>query len=1107
MDGEATRRKNDLASPADVPTGLFACNGEYWSLGYREVTFSLRDLRGLLYLQRLLQRPGEEISALELLRPPGANTASTPISLERHGSLPIGINVRPGLTGDAGEMLDQQAKLEYRHRIKELREEQDEVRGRGDHERVEEIETEIEFLTRELSRAIDYRGRDRRVGLVSERARISVRRAIKAALEKISVRHPPMGALFERTIRTGNFCLYVPNPSAPVAWQFHAPSQLNAKEKGEAQQQLARVVESGAEPDLWKERQPTSPLAQFNRGNFVGRRTERDQLRKSVEAAKSGRGSVVTIGGTSGVGKTRLIAEAADEVVGAMQILLGRCCEREAIAPYAPFVEVMEMVLEHARSLEDFRTMLDTNASELTRMMPQLRRLFPDLESPLEGTPEQQRRILVKNFCEFIERLTNHHPVMLILDDLQWADEPSLDLLEYLASKVPQLRLMIVADYRDHQSGISARFAQTLETLRRGHLGDHLQLQGLSPSEVAELVRLTVGKESSESLVKEIYCETDGNPFFVEETLKYLIEEKRLVDDEGNVRESAGIRESEVPQTVRLTIERMLQRLNATTRRILELAAVVGPRFGFEMLMSLQLFGAEELLDATKEGEDAGILISDPIAYESELGFSHELIRQTLLAGLSLPRRQRWHYRVAQSIERIYAASLEDRAAELAHHLTVAGPAGEPAKAVHYLCIAGKRALKAGDYADAIRQFERALGFMERLSQEPDRARVELEIKAAMHVALIARYGFRAPELEPLNARMLELCDEVADPPLSLSALLSAWAFHSNRGELDRATATSERMMRLAERGEFPLLELAANLSYGTMLFVRGEFVPARGHLERAISLYRPQFAGQLHVAHDLGVISLCYLSSTLLALGYLDQALAAAQRGVELAQRISETFTLVHAHFQVAATHLARGEADEAFRLAEIICSLSEENGYQQYLSLGTMMRGFALTELGRVSEGIAEVQAGIAKSPRASQVLGVTSMMGLLAAAYLRAKQKEMALALVASALNVVETTGERYFQSELYRLRGEALLLDSGEAADQEAEEMFRKASELASRFSHDFSALRAAISLCRLYKRQGRIEQAQNELQQVYERFTESFDIADMKMARELLRELK
>ena len=439
MDGEATRRKNDLASPGDVPTGLFACNGEYWSLGYREVTFSLRDLRGLLYLQRLLQRPGEEISALELLRPTGANTASTPISLERPGSLPIGINVRPGLTGDAGEMLDQQAKLEYRRRIKELREEQDEVRGRGDHERVEEIETEIEFLTRELSRAIDHRGRDRRAGSVSERARLNVRRAVKAALEKISDRHPPMGALLERTIRTGTFCLYVPNPSAPVAWQFHALSQSNAKEKGEARQQLAKVVESEAEPDLWKERQPTSPLAQFNRGNFVGRRTERDQLRKSIEAAKSGSGSVVTNRRNSGVGKTRLIAEAADEVVGSMQILVGRCCEREAIAPYTPFVEIMEMVLEHARSLEDFRTMLDTNAPELTRMMLQLRRLFPDLESPLEGTPEQQRRILVKNFCQFIERLTNHHPVMLILDDVQWADEPSLDLLEYLASQGPSI--------------------------------------------------------------------------------------------------------------------------------------------------------------------------------------------------------------------------------------------------------------------------------------------------------------------------------------------------------------------------------------------------------------------------------------------------------------------------------------------------------------------------------------------------------------------------------------------------------------------------------------------------------------------------------------------
>jgi predicted ATPase len=1107
MAGDSTVFKRDVRSPDGVATGLFACSGEFWTLGLGEVTFSLRDIRGLGCIQRLLQRPGEEIPALELLKPCGANSAANASHLERPSSLPVGVTVRPGLTGDAGEMLDHQAKLEYRRKISELREEQDELRDRGDHERVEEIESEIQFLTHELARALDIRGRARRAGSISERARLNVRRAIKAALQKTSERHATMGALLEQTIRTGTFCSYVPNPLSPVAWQFDASTQSRTKAKETTERYQSNAAEPKNEPVLWQERQPGSPLAVLNRGEFVGRRLERDELRKLIDTAKSGRGSIVTISGTSGVGKTRLVAEVADEVVGSMQILLGRCYEREAIAPYTPFVEVLETALEHALSLEDFRTMLGANGAELVRMMPQLRRLFPDLESPLEGTPDQQRRNLVKNFCQFIERLTQHRPVMLILDDLQWADEPSLDLLDNLAGRVRQLRLVIISTYRDQQNDISARFAQTLETLRRGHFIDQLRLRGLNSSEVAELLRRIIGRQLSASLIQEIYRETEGNPFFVEEVLKYLIEEKNLVDAEGNVRDDVSIGAAEVPHNVRLTIERMLQRLNARTRHILELAAVVGPRFGFEMLMSLQLFGAEDLLDATKEGEDAGILISDPGAYESELGFSHELIRQTLLAGLSLPRRQRWHFRVAQSIEQTYAASLEDHAAEIAHHLTVAGPAGDAAKAVHYLCIAGKRALRAGDYADAIRQFEKALGFMERLPQNPDRARIELEIKAAMHVALIASRGFLAPELDTLNPRMLELCDEVADPVLSLSALLSAWAFHSNRGELDRATAISERMMRLAAQGEFPLLELAANLSYGTILFARGELVRSRRHLERAVAVYRPQFAGQLHVAHDVGVISLCYLSSTLLALGFSDQALAAAKRGIELARRISDTFTAVHAHFQTAATHLARGEGTEALEQAEIVCSVSEENGYLQYLSLGTMMRGLALTELDRVAEGIVEVQAGLAKSPRAGNVLGATSFMGLLAGAYLKAGEKELAMALLGNALNMVERTGERYFESELYRLKGEVLLLDSGEDAEKKAERMFRKASELAGHFGHDFSALRAAISLCRLYRREGRVQEARSVLQQVYERFTESFDIADMRCARELLKEVE
>src|SRR5262245_37543514 len=197
--------------------GLFVCNGEYWTLGYEGLTFSLRDIRGLRYIQYLLQRPGEETSALELLSPPGSIVSTTATNIERQkSSLPIGINIRHGLVGDAGEMLDEQAKEEYKRRIRALKEEQEDLSERGDYERTEEIESEIEFLTRELSRALDFRGRDRRTGSTSERARLNVRRAIKAALDKIANRHPSMGALLEQTIRTGTFCSYAPNKYTPV---------------------------------------------------------------------------------------------------------------------------------------------------------------------------------------------------------------------------------------------------------------------------------------------------------------------------------------------------------------------------------------------------------------------------------------------------------------------------------------------------------------------------------------------------------------------------------------------------------------------------------------------------------------------------------------------------------------------------------------------------------------------------------------------------------------------------------------------------------------------------------------------------------------------------
>src|ERR1700730_6373437 len=222
-DGDSTEhRSHPRAQPvATSQTGIFVRRGEYWTLGYRNTSFSLKDVKGLSYIQRLLQHPGEEFHALDLLSGPDA-LANTESANPDNASLLVGVN--SGGPGDAGEMLDAKAKKDYRRRVLELGEELEDLRERGDHEGAAKVESEIDFLVQEIARAVGLGGRDRRAGSATERARLSVTRAIKAAVQKISERQASMGELLDRAIRTGTFCSYAPNPGIQVTWQFSVGS-------------------------------------------------------------------------------------------------------------------------------------------------------------------------------------------------------------------------------------------------------------------------------------------------------------------------------------------------------------------------------------------------------------------------------------------------------------------------------------------------------------------------------------------------------------------------------------------------------------------------------------------------------------------------------------------------------------------------------------------------------------------------------------------------------------------------------------------------------------------------------------------------------------------
>lgn len=456
---------------------------------------------------------------------------------------------------------------------------------------------------------------------------------------------------------------------------------------------------------------------------IVGRKKEVADLFARLDAAEGGRGGLVLIGGEPGVGKTRLTEAVLLEARRrGFYCAVGHCYEMEGAAPYLPFVEHLEFatrVVPPGR----LRAVLGGGAAEIARIMPAFRQLFPDIPPPLDLPADQQRQYLFTSIREYLERSAANVPLVFLFDDLHWADESSLLLLEHIAQRLPHLRILALGTYRDVDLEVGRPFARSLERLMRQRLADRLLLRRMPQEDVADMLAALGAPGPPPSLVEAVYRETEGNPFFVEEVFHHLREEGRLLDAAGRWLPDLEIDTLEVPEGVRLVIGRRLDRVGDACRAVLTSAAIVGPRFDLRVLEALGESDPEAILDALERAEAAGLILSQPVGRETRYTFAHELIRQTLIGALSMPRRQRRHQKIAEAIEKAFAGKLETKTADLAYHLFQAGAAVETGRALHYLTLAAREALAAGAFDEAHAHVERAMSTLESAG---DRAHADL---------------------------------------------------------------------------------------------------------------------------------------------------------------------------------------------------------------------------------------------------------------------------------------------------------------------------------------------------------------------------------------------
>lgn len=652
---------------------VFRREGEYWAVVHAGATARIADTKGMGYLARLLAEPGREFHALDLVTAQGSGG-------------PVGVDADAGLTaqrgGGTGAVLDATAKAAYRRRMVELREELDEAEAFGDPERVARARVDLEALADHLAAAVGLGGRDRSAADAAERARSSVTKAVRVAIRRIATHHPALGSHLRHSVRTGIYCSYEPDPLNPRSWE------------------ISSAVAAADSPA------PGPPVGTSATG-LVGREVELAQLSTLLKAAQSGRGALVVVAGDAGIGKTRLAAEivARAETAG-MRTALGRCPEAEDSLALLPFTQILGTLTASMGDAE-LAAAAGEEAPQLAKVLPLLARRLPEMGGARPLPPAAERQILLDGISSFLVRAAGDRGLALVVDDLQWADEATLTCLEHLAERVAEVPVLVVGTARSVGLEPGRPLARSWERLQRLHLWNHLRLGPLSAPAVADLLEALADRAPSEQLIEAVAEQTGGNPFFVEELYWHLADRGLLVEERGLVSADPGALGGAVPETVRLVLGHRLAGLGEDARAMLEVAAVIGRSVDYSLLADVARLQPDALVEAVEDAQHARLLEVTADGDGDRLVFAHDLVRHTLLQGLSLPRRRRLHARIAGALEQ-RVDSDEGLAADLVHHLLHAHTV-EAARVVRALRRAGRQAMTRAAFADAHRHLGRAL--------------------------------------------------------------------------------------------------------------------------------------------------------------------------------------------------------------------------------------------------------------------------------------------------------------------------------------------------------------------------------------------------------------
>jgi class 3 adenylate cyclase/predicted ATPase len=841
---------------------------------------------------------------------------------------------------------------------------------------------------------------------------------------------------------------------------------------------------------------------------FVGRTAEFETLCQALERAGAGRGQVVALVGEPGVGKSRLFWEFTHSrrTVDWLTLESGSVSYGKA-TPYLPLIDLLKAYFK-ITDRDDQREIREKVIGKLLTLDRVLEPTLPafltlldvEVEDPSASSgqaqwqnldPAQRRQRTLDAVKRLLLRESQVQPLLVVIEDLHWIDSETQALLDSLIESLPTARLLLLVNYRpEYQHGWGSKTYYT-----------QLRIDPLPPESAEELLESLLGSDSNLGPLKQLLISrTEGNPFFLEESIRTLVETKFLAGERGNYGLEKTLESTQVPATVQAVLAARIDRLSPDEKRLLQSAAVIGKDVRLGLLQAIADQSEEEISRGLIRLQGAEFLYETSLFPEVEYTFKHALTHEVAYGSVLQDRRRVLHGRIVESIERLYPDRLAEQYELLAHHESRAELWG---KAVTYLHGAGRKATTRFAYKEAVSYFEQALDAVKRLPESRRTLEQAINIRVDLGPALIAMKGFAAPEVVQTYTQAREMCQRFGDTPQLFTVLWGLSRAHNYLGGMQVARELGEQLLVLAKRAQDPPLILEAHHTLWATLFSLGEFTAAQDHYQQGIAIYDPQQHARhasLYGGHDPGVCGLRHASQMLWLLGYPDQALQRSKDALALAQKLSQPSSVSFALYFSAWVHQHRGERQAVQERIEATITLATEQGFTRWIVQGAILQGWLLAEQGKGREGILQLRQQRAVSMRERPHDAV-----LLADAYRKEGQVKEGLTVVIEELDRTHISDERYYEAELYRLKGELLRAQSV-ADEREAETCFQNALQVARSQSAKSLELRAAMSLSRLWQRQGKTAEAQQLLGDIYGWFTEGFDTADLKQAKALLEEL-